>query len=296
MPNELCTRGARSIGAWVLTVAIGSTAAARADDVFYRVSIGDLKFSEGKLPADEQLTSSRRIPWISYRSFRPYAVLDGEGEAYVSSPGNTGPWMSPVQSTAQAFLCVHVAAPRKIAGVLYWPKNDWSGMQKLRFAIETEPSSEAKTEFAQAKQAHYLELMARGAAGTAWFRHQVRQVRAGLKQATDQSDPIVWNPNRIDQLDQTFDLLSGGQAISENLQLDRVLQRVTPGDDKVPLDSLKGITVAEIDWKPLIKGLQPAQDSAREVLWFRRISTLSYSPASKHSSKCLIDLVSRVRF
>ncbi len=139
-------------------------------------------------------------------------------------------------------------------------------MEKLVFVLEAEPSHDFKTAFNQAKQSHYQELMSRGGAGAAWFRHQVHETRTSLGQPLDPPAQRAWSGNRIDSLGQTFDLLSGGRAISENLQLDRVLQRVGKEDEMVPLDALKGIGVAEIDWKPLIKDLHPELDSLANLV------------------------------
>ena len=61
--------------------------------------------------------------------------------------------------------------------------------------------------------------------------------------------------------DSTYDLFSGGRAISENLQLDRVLRPAKPGEDTVAIAHLTGITVREMDWKPLVKDLKPKTDA-----------------------------------
>ena len=63
-------------------------------------------------------------------------------------------------------------------------------------------------------------------------------------------------------LTDTYDLFTGGRAVGENLQLDRLLR---PIDNKAPeasvnVDTLDGISVEEFDWKPLIKDPQPALD------------------------------------
>ena len=62
------------------------------------------------------------------------------------------------------------------------------------------------------------------------------------------------------------ELLSGGRAISENLQLDR--QLILNGDDaaRVPIDSLGGITIREFDWGPLTRGLRPALDPLASII------------------------------
>ena len=48
--------------------------------------------------------------------------------------------------------------------------------------------------------------------------------------------------------------------MSENLQLDRALRGTKPDEATIDIDTLDGITVAEIDWKPLVKDLKPKLD------------------------------------
>jgi hypothetical protein len=59
---------------------------------------------------------------------------------------------------------------------------------------------------------------------------------------------------------ETYALFSGGRAISENLQLDRVPQGSLPEEATVDIDTIEGITVPEIDWKKLVKDLNPKLD------------------------------------
>ncbi len=251
--------------AWAVGAVLLVTTAALADEAFYNVDVSDLKLTEGKLPSETEDVGS--FPWISYRSMAPYATLDGEGEAYVRPLAGQSQSVTPAQRATQDSLLIRVPAARKITGTLFWPKADWSGMVKVRFATEAAPSSEAKTEFAQAKLAHYRELLSQGIAGAAWFRHQVRELRRSAGESADRPEPGPANRNRIDSLDDTFDLLSGGRAISENLQLDRVLPPVSQGSQAtVPLDSLKGISIAAIDWKPLIKEMKPATDPLAKLV------------------------------
>ncbi len=61
-------------------------------------------------------------------------------------------------------------------------------------------------------------------------------------------------------VDSSYDLFTGGRAISENLQLDRIMPVRESGEETVDVDSLEGITIKEIDWKPLLKGLNPKLD------------------------------------
>ena len=58
-------------------------------------------------------------------------------------------------------------------------------------------------------------------------------------------------------LEDSYALLSGGRAVSENLQLDRALPPGSKNSAPVKVDSLAGISLAEIDWVPIVKDLKP---------------------------------------
>lgn len=227
-------------------------------DVFYDVPVQDLKFSEGKLPPDADFT--RWTDWSMAGFTTPYVAMDGEGEAYLLMQDRSSPLQEPRAS--QTSLLVRVAAPRKISGQLFWPKSDGSGFEKLRFTLDREPKNDFKRHFLEAKQAHYGDLLDTASAGGAWFRHELRAARPALGQSDVAADnrPVPWRGRRVDSLQETFDLFSGGRAISDNLQLDRTLPRLAGQGDSVRLDSLTGISIAEIDWKPLIAGRQPTLD------------------------------------
>jgi len=259
---------------WAIAAVLLVTAKATADEVFYRVPIKDLKFTEGELP-DERPAP----PGFHRKRAQPRAIVGGEGEAYVYTlPGNN-PQSKPYRPP-QDLLVVRLPGPGKISGTLFWPKDDLSappspnrqgqlagdtlddlsGLVKLKFVVEAEPSGEAKTDFLAAKQAHYAGLMNRGIAGAAWFRHQVRELRRSAGTPAEPAEAGAANRNPREALDQSFGLMSGGRAISGNLQLDRLLPPAGKESELVPLDSLAGISVAEIDWKPLIQKMEPATD------------------------------------
>ncbi|HKQ38869.1 MAG TPA: hypothetical protein VJ063_12380, partial [Verrucomicrobiae bacterium] len=97
----------------------------------------------------------------------------------------------------------------------------------------------------------YAELAQLGIPGAAWFRHQGGQRNQNNRRGT---------MNRSD-FEGTFELFSGGRAISENLQLDRDLRAVVgSAESTVDVASLRGITTREMDWEPIVKGLQPKKD------------------------------------
>ncbi len=64
-----------------------------------------------------------------------------------------------------------------------------------------------------------------------------------------------------------FDLMSGGRAISENLQLRREMFNGNTADNRpVSLNTVPGITTKEVDWPKLIKGLDPKIDSLAALI------------------------------
>ena len=65
------------------------------------------------------------------------------------------------------------------------------------------------------------------------------------------------HPGQPAQLERSYDLFTGGRAIEENLQLDRLLPTDESGaKPTVELDSIAGITVPEFDWAPLIEDIR----------------------------------------
>ena len=64
-----------------------------------------------------------------------------------------------------------------------------------------------------------------------------------------------------------YDLFSGGRAISESLQLDRLIREPSQSvQPTVDIKTLEGITTAAIDWKPLLKGADPKLDPLSQFI------------------------------
>ena len=248
-------------------VALLLAAAARAEDVYYRVPVKDLKFTDGQLPAEE---SSRAVRPSDVDRLTARAVLDGEGEVYVTPP--TAPqWAKYTSPADQSSLLIRMPRAGEITGTLYWPQPEESiPFAKLKFVVEAEPSDKAKREFWAEKQAYYEDLVNRGVAGAAWFRHQAREAKkmrpdAAANGVLDEGQALQ-NAMRSDPLRNSLGLVSGGRAIAENLQLDRLPAPAADAADAVAVDSLPGISVAEIDWKPLLKDPPPATDPLAKLV------------------------------
>ena len=202
----------------------------------------------------------------------PYIVLDGSGEAYVDIGDSTrfSPWSMPqLGDGLREAILIRTAQAGDVTGRLFYPKPDWSGMVIVKFTV---PASEAKADarapFYRAKESYYSGLMSRNIPGGAWFRHEARQARtaqnkqpAELAPAGNTGQPFTFAvPDERGGLAATYALFSGGRAMSENLQLDRDLRSAKPEEATVDVDTIEGITVQEIDWKPLVKDLKPELD------------------------------------
>lgn len=246
----------------VLFIATDATAA----DTYYNVPLANLDLVEGDLPTFDS-TPNWRVRGRA-GAMTPRVVLDGEGEAYVLTEDESPEVEAPsfprdALNRSTIFACAREG--KDISGSLYLPKEDWDGMNVVRFTIPAgRASAEAHDTFHQARLAHYQRLLRRGIPGAAWFRHQVRLSRLALAKPHDETLPADAMPARTSgtsNLADTYALFTGGRAVSENLQLDRLLRPTAAGGSPtVELDSITGITVEEIDWAPLIEDANPQRD------------------------------------
>ncbi len=241
------------------------SAAAQAEDAFFRVPIANLKLTEGTLPESDVDYSSWAM-WGWRESLQSRVVLEGEGEAYVEL--QNGRRFGNGNNDLQNGIVVRAPAGRDIAGYLFLPKKDESGMARLKFVLPAGEGKANASAFYQAKEAYYEWLLGRQIAGGAWFRHQAREARNRLEKndATRGNTPFRARRNR--EVSDTFDLFTGGRAVRENLQLDRQLWL---RDDKaenelVEIASIEGITIKEMDWQPLLQGAEPELDPLARLI------------------------------
>jgi hypothetical protein len=195
-------------------------------------------------------------------ALQPYAVLDGEGEVFIGGDG-LQPWSPPGRLYENTTIAIRAAAGKDVSGRLFVPKSDLSGMVSLKFTVAAaKANAESRVEFFKAKGSHYRRLLERNIPGAAWFRHQEREaIKARGDKPVDRPDnPNRFNRPRMFEPEETYEIFSGGRALSENLQLDRLLAPATPGASTVEITNLAGVTVQEMDWKSLIKDLKPQPD------------------------------------
>jgi hypothetical protein len=251
---------------WGFLLALGVLACslALAEDAYYHVPLGTLTLTEGKLSENFEWGS---WSWQVAEALRPYVIMDGTAEAYVAGESLQS-WAPSDRRIADSILVIRAEKGSPITGRVFVPKLDLRGMEGIKFKIE--PSAEksgSKKEFFKAKEEHYRWLRGRNIPGGAWFRHQEIEAAKALGEKAASPPDTGFSRQRTqpwgeDGYDSTYELFSGGRALSENLQLDRAL--VTPGGSNamtVALSSLTGITVREMNWKPLLHEPKPALDA-----------------------------------
>ncbi len=249
-----------------------------AGDVYRSLDLNELTFTDPPLPdmteRDEAASALNRNRQQVMEAFlRPYVVAEGATEIYVVALNRTmNSWAvrrSLASNMASARIAVCSDNGDALTGTVYLPKPDWSGMQGYPIQIEkaTQDQALARSEFFEAKEHYYSSLQRMEIPGAAWFRYQAQQARA--ERDHEDADLTANSPrrqSRESQLEQTYALFSGGRALSENLQLDRELWVTSETEPNVPIESLPGITVREMDWQTLVKDLAPEKDALAGVI------------------------------
>ena len=239
-----------------LCASVGGSVAS-AEDAFFRFRLGDAKIVDGKPPVGDPSSAQRN--WRLLQAMNPTVDIAGDGEAYLDPVAFAG-GSNDQLNWQDLLVTARAAAGKEITLLARLPRADGSRTELVRFSIPA-TSADAKyaTDFHRDKAAHYRRLADRGLPGGAWFKYQARNADTKLPVASRTvADRTQWE--RDEELIRRFSLFSGGRAISENLQLDRRLNASVPTEANVDIDSLTGITVAEIDWKPLLKDAQPTLD------------------------------------
>ncbi len=244
-----------------------------AKDIFYDVKVTEAKVVKGALPiAGDQPDR----PWRDWDiTMFPRAIVLGDGEAYFH--GNLSYWSWPSELHVSGRLAVRAPSQKKIIVRAFVPTSNLKGLQEIEFALApAESKPEARSTFYQVKREYYGNLRNTSMPGTAWFRHLAEEAEAarlkrplGAPADGTQRPPNPWDNSW--ELAETYDLFTGGKALAENIQLDRLLRPVGESELTVDVATIPGITIEEVDWKPLIKGLAPKTDPLA-----------AYIPADQH--------------
>ncbi len=124
-----------------------------------------------------------------------------------------------------------------------------STLAKFDFHADATPATTCEaSDFHRAKGRYFQLFWSPDYAGSAMFRHLAIE---SLREVGESASPIGpnWPLRRSGGVDETIRLVSGGRAVSENLQFDRELA-IMEGDDHElkKLSDVEGIRVREIDW------------------------------------------------
>jgi len=223
---------------------------------FYSASLADLDLFDELEVGSERITQQ----WVNPRRDM-FARLEGEGEAWILDDRIQDFSMGADEALTRSVITVRAPRAESIKGRIYIASRGEGALLIYGFTLGTEHIvGGARAQFYRAKAEHYAALRETGRAGSAWFRHQEQQAlkELGEEAAAEQDVPLR---QRIGELDETYDVFTGGRAVSENLQLDRVWVTTDGGELKVPIAELEGIDVREFDWTERVKGLEPELDA-----------------------------------
>ena len=279
---------------WAITILLTGTGLAEAEDVFFFRSVGELTITEGRLPmgaegrfADRDQGIAFTADWQLHTARGPYASLDLPGEIYLvyyPKRGGIGGQQLPGADLNDLFHDDVVAirlsakpAPSDVTGPAWSspPKTTtrWSWSRSRRpyqppriritpARCSRRQSSGISSDSSLATLPAMLGFAIKSSKLASCHRKPTKNARRVFIGSA--------RPNPSNELEQTYSLFSGGRAVSEDLQLDRPLPAaanagpITPSDKPVKLDTLTGITVAEIDWKERIAGKTPLLDPLAE--------------------------------
>ncbi|MCP3902992.1 MAG: hypothetical protein GY715_05085 [Planctomycetes bacterium] len=270
-------------GAIALACALTSTASA--EDTYVTVRVRDV-IDRSAIPNAMESMEAQWWPQIMHIDavLHPYAVLDGSGEVYVVAEPNRDGW----NSIHDATVAIRTPLPGNVTGKLFVPNRDLDGFTATAFEVAPRDAPDAREVFLDARLRHYRRLQNANLPGGAWFRHQARKAAQTLGRADEAppgQPPAPWG--QPGEMERTFALVSGGLALSENLQLDRMLAPADRGAMTVDVDTIAGVSVRALDWERLVEGLDPARDPLASAV-----------PADQHvllfpSFEAMVDLVDR---
>ncbi|MFH1024813.1 MAG: hypothetical protein V1809_15640 [Planctomycetota bacterium] len=241
----------------VILTLLAVTGTAVAGDAFYDLPVNELVF-EGNPPTVAPFQNGWRNR-EKFENMRPSAILDGEGDIFLRYDWQT--WNPPTLNAIRVAIRAPEGKPAR--GQLLLSAENGKTMTAHPFTVPASAAKpEARNAFLETREIHYRRLLDRDIPGGAWFRHNMMAAaneRLG-KTGPGSNTPTARRRDRGNEFDRTLDLLTGGRAVSENLQLDRDLFAPAGGGDIVDTAGITGITVQEMNWAPLIKDIKPETD------------------------------------
>lgn len=242
-------------------------------DVYRTLTLGQLQFEPGDagFPAGRTMNSWGLQYWPQL-----HVTCEGAEEAYVGIPF-LSTWNG-TTTLGELELSVRAEPGAQVAGVLYVPLASGQGMTRHPFHVrmptaQDQGGSGARADFLENRFLHYSWRYEQDLPGAAWYRHQAEATRRALQelgvQVTFDPDGRLNNSRRRRrELQDTYDLFTGGRALSENLALEEVLTPTGDEVGRIPIEELPGITTREMDWAEAIADLDPELDPLAERIPF----------------------------
>jgi len=251
--------------ALLTTSATGAWSATPDGDVYRTLTLEQLHFEPGEtaFPVSRSMNGRQLQQWPSV-----HVSFEGAREAYVGIPV-PATWNEAV-TLGELELSVRAEPGAQVAGVLYVPLANGRGQTRhpfrLRMPTAQDPRGRGgRADFLENRFLHYSWLSQHDLPGAAWYRHQAEASRSALEEV---GVKVTFQPagsanisrRRRRGLEDTYDLFTGGRALSENLALEEVLAYTDDEAGWIPIGEISGITTREMDWTELIAGLDPELD------------------------------------
>ncbi|MEZ6014694.1 MAG: hypothetical protein R3F49_06255, partial [Planctomycetota bacterium] len=195
--------------------------------------------------------------------------------AYVGLPVMAD-WSTPRAALGSALLALELrrgaAWPATLHGRVFLPDERAHRLVAHAFTLTTagSPADAAPTdraEFERARQRHFAWRLEHDLPGAAWWRH-----RSERPTSPEDGDEPTRQGERDGGIQSSFNLLTGGRAVSENLRLDDLVRAGGAAVASVPLGELEGIRTAELDWS----AFPQSSDDGLDPL-------ATYLPADQHA-------------
>lgn len=210
---------------------------------------------------DGNVDRQARLNWLGggWQSL-PRVRVHGEGQGYVAWDFHQRP-MGVWDEAAEGRIAVRVPERREVQGELIVPVRGSRDDRRIAFAIPAEDlGEEADETWYRTVAMHFEPFLGRNLKGQAWLQARRDWAISRIEGGRTPVRRLRWTGGTRGD---SFDLFTGIQAASENLQLDDVLRLADGEEDvaEIELDTLTGITIEALDWEALIEDPDPERDA-----------------------------------
>ncbi|MEM1448669.1 MAG: hypothetical protein AAF957_13645 [Planctomycetota bacterium] len=213
------------------------------------IGVSELRFT-GDAPS---LTASYWLRSSLGPALLPRVVIDGHA-AVLGTDEVRGGTLGGIAGAVVAVDAESVADD--LTGTLFLPTRDARSMVAHPFVAPKTALRRNPALYRDAHARHYRSLRDAGLPGAAWFRRRAEAFGAppaDLAQA--------WTRRGASSDQDAFAMFTGGRAVAENLRLDEVIRESSvDGIELVPIETIEGVRVPEMQWGDLVDGLDPEVD------------------------------------